>query len=538
MHEFAAGWDNAIPGVRLLIPRDSVRLAAILAAIAATASLPNFWVWPWLAVATSIPIGILVGARVPLAFTLKRLAVVAPFGLLTILFLPWTGGGPTFEWWGLPLSQKGLIQSGAILLKLTAACLWLCYLAATTTVPGIFAALRVLKVPAIFVEILETTVHYLAILAREVSQMLLALRSRTQNQNYSFKGLRQSGSRMGELVGALFIRTFERGERCTAARESRSFDSLDPDNPPDEDPPTSPYAIEIEGLGFRYPGAEHEALASVHLRLPRHSKIAILGINGAGKSTLLLHLNGVHLPDRGCIRVEGSEVTRKSLSQIRQQVGMVFQNPDDQVVGVTVYDDVCFGLRQMELSEEEIETRAIEALTAVGLRERKNRPPFSLSRGERKRAAIAGVLAVGADILVFDEPMASLDPSGKDEIAVLLQDLQLAGKTIIVATHDVDFASGWADLVVIMDSGRIMATGPPELLVDENLMSSTGLTLPLVSRPFQLLQPLVKNTRTANLEQLPANTQQAFNWLKEQIVRRVPSSEKSKSSNCRAPSND
>ncbi len=170
---------------------------------------------------------------------------------------------------------------------------------------------------------------------------------------------------------------------------------------------------------------------------------------------------------------------------------------NDQVVGVTVYDDVCFGLRQMNLSEEAIETRALEALAAVGLRERKDRAPFSLSRGERKRAAIAGVLAVGADILVFDEPMASLDPAGKDEIAVVLQDLQLAGKTIIVATHDVDFAAAWADLAVIMDDGRIMAAGPPELLVDEDLMSSAGLALPLVSRPFQMLQPLVKNTRAA-----------------------------------------
>ena len=131
--------------------------------------------------------------------------------------------------------------------------------------------------------------------------------------------------------------------------------------------------------------------------------------------------------------------------------------------------------------------------------------------------------------------MASLDPAGKDEIAVLLQDLQLAGKTIIVATHDVDFAAAWADLAVIMDDGRIMAAGPPKLLVDEDLMSSAGLALPLVSRPFQLLQPLVKNTRAAQLERVPANTQEAFRWLKQQIASKFGANSEDESPLSRRP---
>ena len=145
MHEFATGWENAHPGVRVLIPRDSLRLALTLAAIAITASLPNAWAWPWLVAAAIVPLAVLIGARVPFRFTARRLAVVAPFGLLATLFLPWAGGDPRIEWLGLSLSQPGLIQAVAILLKLTAACLWICYLVATTTVPGIFAALRALK---------------------------------------------------------------------------------------------------------------------------------------------------------------------------------------------------------------------------------------------------------------------------------------------------------------------------------------------------------------------------------------------------------
>ena len=240
MHEFATGWENALPGVRVLLPRASLRLALTLAAIAITASLPNAWAWPWLVAAAIVPLAVLIGARVPFRFTARRLAVVAPFGFLATLFLPWAGGDPRIEWLGLSLSQPGLIQAVAILLKLTAACLWICYLVATTTVPGIFAALRALKVPGVFVEILETTVHYLAILAREISQMLLALRSRTPRQDRSLRGIRRTAQRMGELVGALFVRTLDRGERCTAARESRTFAPRSGDGPSDTSAPYGP----------------------------------------------------------------------------------------------------------------------------------------------------------------------------------------------------------------------------------------------------------------------------------------------------------
>jgi cobalt/nickel transport system ATP-binding protein len=196
---------------------------------------------------------------------------------------------------------------------------------------------------------------------------------------------------------------------------------------------------------------------------------------------------------------------------------MVFQNPDDQVFSATVLQDVRYGPEQAGHDEATCARLAEVALQSVGLWTLRDRAPFSLSQGQRKRAAIAGVLAAGSEILLFDEPMASLDPAGKDEIQVLLNDLHATGKTLVVATHDVDFAAAWADGVILMGGGQVVAMGAPDLLVNESVMTLAGLALPLVSRPFELLRPHLKHG-DLGLKRLPASIAEAYSWLRYHFV--------------------
>ncbi len=246
-------------------------------------------------------------------------------------------------------------------------------------------------------------------------------------------------------------------------------------------------AIEVEDLYYRY-GEGHrgqEALRGVTLSVERGERLALLGPNGAGKSTLLLHLNGVFTPYRGRVRILGREVNRETRSWVRGMVGLVFQDPDDQVFSSTVAEDVAFGPRQQGLAPRKVEARVGEALAAVGLETLRDRVPHHLSYGEKKRVAIAGVLAMGPEILVLDEPTAFLDPEGQRQVMAILEQLHAAGKTLLVATHDVDLAAGWADRVAILRGGRLLAQGGPELLVSEEVVTAAGLRFPTAARVFE-----------------------------------------------------
>ena len=243
-------------------------------------------------------------------------------------------------------------------------------------------------------------------------------------------------------------------------------------------------AIEIEDLYYRYRDGT-EALRGITLSVKRGERLALLGPNGAGKSTLLLHLNGIFTPHRGTVRVLGREVNREAWPWVRGIVGLVFQDPDDQVFSSTVGEDVAFGPLNQGLAPAEVEERVKEALAAVGLEGFHDRVPHHLSYGEKKRVAIAGVLAMGPEILVLDEPTAFLDPEGQRQVMAILEKLHAAGKTLLVATHDVDLAAGWADRVAILRGGRVLAQGGPELLVSEEVVTAAGLCFPTTARVFE-----------------------------------------------------
>ena len=230
-------------------------------------------------------------------------------------------------------------------------------------------------------------------------------------------------------------------------------------------------AIRIANLRFAYPDGV-EALRGVDLTVAAGEKVALLGSNGAGKTTLLLHLNGI-LQGKGDIRIMGQPLKDGNLKRIRGQVGLVFENPDDQLFSPTVFDDVAFGPLYMGLPREEVLERVRLALEQVGMAGFEERLPYHLSLGQKKRIAIATVLSMSPAILALDEPFSSLDPGARRELMRLLQVLP---QTMIVSTHHISIIRHLFPRTVVMDDGRVVADGDTEaILADAALLEAHGL---------------------------------------------------------------
>jgi len=241
-------------------------------------------------------------------------------------------------------------------------------------------------------------------------------------------------------------------------------------------------AIEIKNLKYRYHDGT-EALRGISFRVAPGECVALLGPNGSGKSTLLLHLNGI-LPDEssadGAVKILGESLKRENLEKIRRQVGLVFQDPDDQLFCATVEEDVAFGPRQLGLTDSEVAARVNKSLAMVGLSGFDHRATHHLSHGEKRRACLAGVLACEPGILVLDEPTSDLDPRGRREFKALLRQIPA---TKLIATHDLELAVEICSRAIVLDRGQIVADGHThDLLDDEALMLAHGLERPHILR--------------------------------------------------------
>jgi cobalt/nickel transport system ATP-binding protein len=233
-------------------------------------------------------------------------------------------------------------------------------------------------------------------------------------------------------------------------------------------------AIRARGLTYRYPGGR-PALNGIDLRAEHGERIAVLGPNGAGKTTLMLHLNGL-IRGSGRLEVAGLRVGDETLHELRLRVGLVFQDPDDQLFMPTVEEDVAFGPLNMGLGREDVRLRVVQALAAVRMEHAARRAPYQLSMGERRRVAIATVLAMRPSLLVLDEPSASLDPRARRELVEVLAEIE---QTMLVTTHDLPLAAELCERAVILSDGRVVAGGPcREVLADERLLAAYDLELP------------------------------------------------------------
>ncbi|MDI6811253.1 MAG: energy-coupling factor ABC transporter ATP-binding protein [archaeon] len=247
--------------------------------------------------------------------------------------------------------------------------------------------------------------------------------------------------------------------------------------------------VEVQDLWFSY-DKKKWVLKGVDMELKRGDKTALVGSTGAGKTTLILHLNGLLIPDKGNIKVLGNflSYTKKALTEVRKRVGIVFQNPNDQIVAPIVFQDVALGPVNLGLSEGEVKKRVKRALNEINIEDLRDRKAHELSEGEKKKVAIAGVLAMEPDILVLDEPISGLDPESSEDLLNTIDSLcdQDDNVSVLVATHDVELAYEWADKVMVMREGEIVKSGKPyDVFGDGEVIKSGRLAMPRVLKIYK-----------------------------------------------------
>ncbi len=259
--------------------------------------------------------------------------------------------------------------------------------------------------------------------------------------------------------------------------------------------------LETKNLSFTYPDGT-QALKNVNIQIKKGEKIAIMGPNGAGKSTLFSHLNGLTEPTSGHVEIDGEKIIfeREELLKVRQKVGIVFQDPNDQLFAPTVKEDVAFGPMNLGLDYEEVKKRIDESLEMVGMSGFENKTPHHLSGGQQKRVAIAGIVAMRPDIMILDEPTAGLDPEGVDKVLDILNNLNNEGISIIISSHDIEMVNEFADKIYVLYDGEIIASGDKhQIFSDKELLKKAHLKAPVTTEILYKLKENGLNVDTGKL---------------------------------------
>lgn len=267
--------------------------------------------------------------------------------------------------------------------------------------------------------------------------------------------------------------------------------------------------LKIKDLHYVY-GSGEAALNGVSLDIFEGEKIAVIGSNGAGKSTFFLNINGVLTPEHGEISYRGSVINKKNINELRKNIGIVFQDADNQIIASTVFSEVSFGPMNLKLKKEEVAERVEEALAYMNISDFRNRPPHYLSGGEKKRVSIADIIAMKSEIIIFDEPTASLDPLNARMLEEVLNKIEREGKTMMISTHDVDFAYRWARRAIVFCQGKIIADGTPlEIFKNKEVLEKANLKQPVM---LEIYESLVKRQLFKDEGAYPKSVQE-FNEL-------------------------
>lgn len=272
--------------------------------------------------------------------------------------------------------------------------------------------------------------------------------------------------------------------------------------------------LELRHVSYAY-DEQPDALIDLSVSIHAGERIAVIGGNGAGKSTFFLCCNGVLTPQRGEICYAGRPIrpNRKDLLFLRERVGIVFQDPNQQLIGSTVESEISFGPMNLQLGREEVARRVWQSMEDLNLTALRERPPHYLSGGEKKRLSIADVLAMHPELILFDEPTASLDITNVGMLESVLDDLHGQGKTLLVSTHDVDFACRWASRVLLFHGGRIVADGSPQDIFQNGaLLEELGLEMPMI---FSFVNLLKGKGLLGQVDQYPKNLEQLRELLGE-----------------------
>ena len=400
-----------------------------------------------------------------MAGALRRAAVVLPFSL-TFAAFSWLSGEPRQA---VVLIEKGYLSALAALL-----------LVSTTPLPQLLRGLEMLGVPGFLLMVAQFLYRYLFVIVEQAHRMRLAGLCRGGLKRRS-GGFRAAAG----ALGVLFARSYERAESIHRSMVSRGFQghfqllskralrlgrrrlhlhrrrTAAGCFPVGASLGMRP-VISVRDLQYQYEDGT-VALAGVDFELHAGETVALFGANGSGKTTFVLHLNGL-LEGSGSIEVCGLPVKKENLKQVRQKIGIVFQDPDDQLFMPSVLEDVAFGALNLGLSPEQASERARIALEKVGMLESHNKAPYHLSAGQKKRVAIAGVLVMTPEILVLDEPTTFLDPPGQRALTALLRELP---QSKLIVTHDVEFARSLATRAVFFQKGRIAGEGPADRIIEQ-----------------------------------------------------------------------
>ena len=251
------------------------------------------------------------------------------------------------------------------------------------------------------------------------------------------------------------------------------------------------WVIEAEHISYTYEGNEKPALADMNLKIRRGSRVAFMGGNGSGKSTFFLCLNGIRKPDEGRVLIDGEPVsyTRRGLLDVRRRVGIVFQEPDDQLFSASVYQEISFGILNLGVEEEKARKEVERVIQELGIRPFQERPAHALSGGQKKLVAIADILVMDPEVMILDEPASSLDPKHTKIVRGIMEGLTERGITVLMATHDMDYAFGWADEIVLMHGGSVLKSGAPlEVCSDRETLEKANLEVPAVLRLYEKMR--------------------------------------------------
>lgn len=251
------------------------------------------------------------------------------------------------------------------------------------------------------------------------------------------------------------------------------------------------WVIEAQDVSYTYDGNNERALDGLNLKIRRGTKVAFMGGNGSGKSTFFLCLNGIRRPDTGKIRIDGKaiEYTRKGLLEVRGRVGIVFQEPDDQLFSASVYEEISFGILNLGADEETARSEVESVIEELEITPFQDRPAHALSGGQKKQVAIADILVMHPEVMILDEPAAALDPKHTRKVQQIVDRLTEKGITVLMATHDIDYAYSWADEIVLMHRGKVIRQGTPfEVCSDREALKAASLEVPAVLRMHERLK--------------------------------------------------
>ena len=273
------------------------------------------------------------------------------------------------------------------------------------------------------------------------------------------------------------------------------------------------WVIEAQDVSYTYEGNEEKALDGLELKIRRGSRVAFMGGNGSGKSTFFLCLNGIRKPDSGRICIDGKpiEYTRKGLLDVRGKVGIVFQEPDNQLFSASVYEEISFGILNLGADEETARREVDQVIGELEITPFKDRPAHALSGGQKKQVAIADILVMHPEVMILDEPAAALDPAHTRKVHQIVDRLTGKGITVLMATHDIDYAYRWADEIVLMHEGRVLRQGTPEAVcADRAALREAELEPPSVLRLWECLQDKGMISRT---DRHPRSTDELIRML-------------------------